>query len=83
MRQLANQRALEAQKETKARKEKEVRIREEKKANKARERKKEKEEKERKRSEIYAINGVMREAFNNRFRQFAGNMLAEGGEGMR
>ncbi|GMH58260.1 hypothetical protein TrRE_jg3763 [Triparma retinervis] len=80
MRQLASQRALEAQRETKARRDKEEKAREERRANKARERKKEQEEKDRRRAEIYAINSVMREAFNNRFRQFAGNMLA-GGQG--
>lgn len=80
MRQLASQRALEAQREAKSRRDKEEKAREERRIKKATERKKEQEEKERRRAEIYAINSVMREAFNNRFRQFAGNMLA-GGQG--
>ena len=78
MRLLASQRALEAQKEAKIRQQIEIKKQEEARAQKANQRKKEEQAKMKRRAEIYAINAVMRNAFDNRFRAFVAEKLVSG-----
>ncbi|GMH78701.1 hypothetical protein TrLO_g1453 [Triparma laevis f. longispina] len=78
MRLMAAQRATEAQKEAKQRNEKEANRKKSERENRAMERRKEEEAKTRRRAEIYAINNVMRDAFEEQFREFAATQLANG-----
>ncbi|GMH49188.1 hypothetical protein TrVE_jg11129 [Triparma verrucosa] len=78
MRSIAAQRAAEAQKEAKQRNEKEAMKKKSERESRAMERRKEEEAKVRRRAEIYAINNVMRDAFEEQFREFAATQLANG-----
>ena len=78
MRLAAAQRAMEAQREAKAQREKESLRKKMERDSRASERRREEEAKVRRRAEIYAINNVMKDAFEEKFRQFAAEQLANG-----
>ena len=78
MRLAAAQRAMEAQREAKAQREKESLRKKSERDSRASERRREEEAKVRRRAEIYAINNVMKDAFEDKFRQFAAEQLANG-----
>ena len=78
MRLAAAQRAMEAQREAKAEREKESLRKKLERDSRVTGRKREEEAKVRRRAEIYAINKVMKDAFEVKFKEFAAEQLANG-----